>query len=135
MVSAEALANEIGAHPGLEATEPVVERIGGIDALRLDVAPIQGALTCEESSEGDEYGDGIPVLTATRRTNLGAPIVAVVEPGKRMRVYLLDLPEGAAARTLAVMIVAREADFDVAIEAAMPILDSFEFHGVQQQTD
>ena len=127
VVSAEALADAIGAHPGLESTDPVSERIGGIDALRLDVAAAEGVSTCEESGEGSEYGDGVPVLTATRRTKLGAPVVAVVEPGKRMRVYLLDLPGGAAARTLAIMIAAREADFDVAVEAARPILDSFEF--------
>jgi hypothetical protein len=44
-----------------------------------------------------------------------------------MRVYLLDIPGGAAARTLAIMIVATEADFEMAVEAARPILDSFDF--------
>jgi hypothetical protein len=126
VVSAEALARAIGANPGLESTNPVAERVGGIDALRLDVAPIEGASTCGGSGEGIGFGDGVPVLTATRRTKLGAPVVPVIEPGKRMRVYLLDLPEG-AARTLAIMIVAPEADFDAAIAAARPILDSFEF--------
>ena len=131
VVSAEALADAIGAHPGLESTDPVSERIGGIDGVRLDIAAAEGALTCEESGGGIEYGDGVPVLTATRPTKLGAPVVAVVEPGTRMRVYLFDLPEGAAARTLAIMLVAREADFDVAVEAAKPILDSFEFQVTQ----
>lgn len=135
VVSAEEAANAIAANPGLDSTDPVSERIGGIGALRLDVSVAEGALTCEESGDGVEYGDAVPVLAHTRRTKLGAPIVAVVEPGSRMRVYLLDLPEGAAAQTLAIMISAREADFDVAIEAARPILDSFEFHGAPQGTD
>ena len=134
VVSAEALARAIRAHPGLDSTDPVGERIGDIDALRLDVAPVEGASTCGGSGEGIGYGDGVPVLTHTRHTKLGAPVVPVIEPGKRMRVYLLDLPGGAAARTLAIMIVAREADFDVAIEAARPILDSFEFQEPQQKT-
>ena len=135
VVSAEALARAIRAHPGLDSTDPVGERIGDIDALRLDVAPVEGATTCGGSGEGIGYGDGVPVLTHTRHTKLGAPVVQVIEPGKRMRVYLLDLPGGAAARTIAIMIVAREADFDVAIEAARPILDSFEFQEAQQRTD
>jgi hypothetical protein len=135
VVSAEALARAIGAHPGLDSTDPVGERIGNIDALRLDVAQAEGASTCGNNSEGFGYGDGVPVLTHTRHTKLGAPVVAVIEPGKRMRVYLLDLPGGAAARTLAIMIVARAADFDVAIEAARPILDSFEFQVAKQGTD
>ena len=127
VVSAEALARALGAHPGLEPTEPVSDRVGGIDALRLDVAPVQGASTCEGSGEGIGHWDGVPVLTATRHTKLGPPLVSGVAHGKRMRVYLLDLPGGAAARTLAIMIVATEADFEMAVEAARPILDSFDF--------
>jgi hypothetical protein len=134
VVSAEALARAIGAHPGLQSTERVAEPIGDIDALRLDVAAAEGASTCGGSGEGIGFGDGVPVLTATRHTKLGAPVVPVIEPGKRMRVYLLDLPEG-AARTLAIMIVAPEADFDAAIAAARPILDSFEFQFARQGTD
>ena len=134
VVSAEALARAIGDHPGLESTEPVSERVGGIDALRVDVAPVQGAPTCEGSGEGIGHWDGVPVLTATRHTKLGPPVVSGVAHGMTMRVYLLDLPEGAAARTLAIMIDATEEDFDVAVEAARPILDSFEFLGAQQGT-
>ena len=135
VLSAEALARAIGANPGLESTNPVAEQVSGIDALRMDVAPIEGASTCGGSGEGIGHGDGIPVLTHTRHMRLGPPVVPVIEPGKRMRLYLLDLPGGAAARTLAIMIVAREADFDVAIEAARPILNSFELQEAQQKTD
>lgn len=47
-----------------------------------------------------------------------------------MRLYLLDLP-GGSARTLAIAIVASAPNFDQldqVVEAAAPILDSFEFH-------
>ena len=48
--------------------------------------------------------------------------------GERMRLYLLDLPEGMSARTFAIAISAPEADFERVLAAATPIVDSFEFH-------
>ena len=45
-----------------------------------------------------------------------------------MRLYLLDLPEGMSARILAIAISAPESEFERVVEAATPILDSFEFH-------
>ena len=44
-----------------------------------------------------------------------------------MRLYLLDLP-GGSTRTLTIAIVASGRDFERVVEAAAPILDSFEFH-------
>jgi hypothetical protein len=44
-----------------------------------------------------------------------------------MRLYLVDLP-GGSARILAIAIIASEADFERVLEAATPIVDSFEFH-------
>jgi hypothetical protein len=49
-------------------------------------------------------------------------------PDGRMRVYLLDLPEGMSARILAVAISALDSEFEHVVEAAAPIVDSFEFH-------
>ena len=43
------------------------------------------------------------------------------------RLYVLDLP-GGSARTLAILITAPEAAlFELAVEVAAPVLDSFEF--------
>jgi hypothetical protein len=44
-----------------------------------------------------------------------------------MRLYLLDLPDGLSARTLAITFVAPEASYEAVLEYAGPILDSFEF--------
>jgi hypothetical protein len=44
-----------------------------------------------------------------------------------MRLYLLDLPEGSSARILALAISAPETRFESVLEAAAPILVSFEF--------
>jgi hypothetical protein len=44
-----------------------------------------------------------------------------------MRLYLLDLP-GGSGRILAIAIAAPEDRFEQALEAPVPILDSFEFH-------
>lgn len=106
---AEALARSIRSDPDLEATAPVAVGVGGVDALRMDVALAPGA-GC------GEY-DGAP---------------AVVEKywlshGGRMRLYLLDLP-GGSARTLAIQIVAAAPNFEQVVEAAAPIIDSIEFH-------
>jgi hypothetical protein len=43
-------------------------------------------------------------------------------------VYVLDLPEGMSARTLAIAISALDSEFDYVMRAAAPVLDSFEFH-------
>jgi hypothetical protein len=52
---------------------------------------------------------------------------SILEPGSRMRLYLVDLP-GGSARILSIAIVAPESSFESVVEAAAPILDSFEFH-------
>jgi hypothetical protein len=58
--SAEELVKDIRSNPDLAATEPVVERIGGVDALRLDVRAVPGAANCS--------GDGrLPVVSVSNR--------------------------------------------------------------------
>jgi hypothetical protein len=65
-----------------------------------------------------EVGDCSPIVL--ERLSLG--------PDERMRVYVLDLPEGMSARTLAIAISALDSEFDYVMRAAAPVLDSFEFH-------
>lgn len=132
VVSADVLAGAIRAHPGLSSTDPIGERVAGVHAFRLDVAPVDGASTCRGNpvvaGPTPPPDVGVPVITGTRKTYFGPSLAYVLESDKRMRLYLLDLP-GGAARSLAIVIVAAEADFNAAVEAARPILDSFEFHG------
>ena len=45
-----------------------------------------------------------------------------------MRLYLLDLPEGSSASTLAIAFVASEAAFESVLKEAPLILESFEFN-------
>jgi len=105
---AEALVRSIRSNPDLESTAPVAVSVGGIDALQMDVvAP--GQL---------EVGDCIPMVL--ERLTLG--------PDARMRVYVLDLPEGMSARILAIAISALDSEFGHVVEAAAPIVGSFEFH-------
>lgn len=115
---AEALARSIRSHPYLEATAPVSVSVGGIDALRMDVAwPGPGCSMVLGEQPYTELGFYLP------------------NPSWRMRLYLLGLPEGMSARILAIVILAPEQvergeprDFEQVVEAAAPILDSFEFH-------
>jgi hypothetical protein len=111
--SAEALVQAIRSNPDLEVTVPVAERVGGIDALRMDVAPVPGASTCPNG--------GVPVVSTS---NSGWGTMGPAELG---RLYVLDLP-GGSARTLVIMITASEAAFERAVEAAAPVVESFEFH-------
>jgi hypothetical protein len=111
--SAEALVLAIRSNSDLEATVPVAERVGGIDALRLDLAAVPGASTCPNSA--------VPVVSTS---NGGWGTMGHGELG---RLYILDLP-GGSARTLVIMITASEAAFDRAVKAAAPVVESFEFH-------
>jgi hypothetical protein len=114
---AEALARSIRSDTDLEATEPVTVSFGGIEGLRMDVVAATGASVCEEMPAPQ-------VLTPNDRDWTGVGL----KQGKRMRLYLLDLPEGLSARILAIAISAPEPDFERVMEAAAPIVDSFEFH-------
>ena len=115
--SADELVQAIRSDPDLEATSPVTERVGGVDALRMDVVAAPGA------SIAPCGGAGVPVVSVPGRGAWGG-----VELGRLGRLYVLDLP-GGSARTLAILITAPDASlFKRAVEAAAPVLNSFEFH-------
>lgn len=105
---ADALVRSLRSNPDLEVTAPAAVSVGEIDALRMDVlAPGQpGVDRCAAA-----------VLERVWLTGAG-----------RMRLYVLDLPEGMSARILAIAISALDSEFEIVMEAATPILDSFEFH-------
>ena len=81
-------------------------RLGGIDAVQMDVVALR------QPEVGECYPMVLDQLSAA---------------GGRMLLYLLDLPEGMSARTLAIAIVAQESEFERVVNAAAPVLDSFEF--------
>jgi WD40 repeat protein len=115
--SAEELVQAIRSNPELEATAPVIERVGGIDALRMDVVAAPGA-----SVGPCTAGDAVDVVSVPGRP------WGSVGLGDLGRLYLLDLP-GGSARTLAILITAPDAAvFEQALDTAAPVLDSFEFH-------
>jgi hypothetical protein len=114
---AEALARTILSDPDLEATEPVAVGVGGIEALRMDVVAAPGATVCENW--------GTPLVVSGPRSR--DPRGPGLEQGDRMRLYLLDLPEGSSARILAIAIVAPDPSFETVLEEATRIVDSFEF--------
>jgi hypothetical protein len=114
---AEALARSILSDSDLEATEPVAVSVGGMAALQMDVVTATGATVCDSGS---------PEVLAVADSGDGFG-AHWLEPGDRMRLYLLDLPDGLSARTLAITFVAPEASYEAVLEYAGPILDSFEF--------
>ena len=106
---AGALVRSIRSNPDLEATAPVAVSVGGIDALRMDV-----------------LAPGRPEVGSCAPTVLEQ--LPLMQGEERMRVYLLDLPEGMSARILAVAISAHRSQFEHVVKSATTVLDSFEFH-------
>jgi hypothetical protein len=108
---AAAIAQELIADPNFETTAPVAARIGGVEAVSIDVALAPGGRPC-----------GVGMIDISRW------IHALWEPGLRLRLYLVDLPEGMSVETLAITVVAREERFEEFIEQTAPIIESIEFH-------
>lgn len=104
----DSLVQSIRSNPDFEATALTAATVGGIDALRMEVVGLRPI----------EVGDCIPLVLEHL-------------PGgrdNRVHLYLLDLPEGMSARILVIAISAADSEFELVVEAAGPILDSFEFH-------
>lgn len=109
---AAAIAQQVIVDPDFEATPPVAARIGGLEALSMDVTLAPGGQAC-----------GIGMIQISRWIHsLGW------EPGLRQRLYLVDLPEGMSVRTLAITVQAPEERFEAVIAETAPIIESFEFH-------
>jgi len=119
---AQAWAERILSDPDMEATEPTPIRIAGVEALQMDVAPAAGASICDSGGEPVLFtsADDPLVGTALWRSQVG------LWDRYSYRVYLLDVPAG-SSRILAVVVFAFDRDFDEVVEAAAPVLDSFEF--------
>jgi hypothetical protein len=107
---AAAFAQAVIADPNFETTAPVAARVGGVEAVAIDVALSPTSRVCP-----------------AYRTDAQRWIHAL-EPGKRLRLFLVDLPEGMSMRTLAITVMAPVARFDDVVADATPIIDSIEFH-------
>lgn len=121
LANAGAMARRILSDPDIDATEPVPVRIAGIEALQMDVAPARGASICERDNE--------PLLFWIDEPELGLinPSDITLWHRHSYRVYLLDVPEG-SSRILAIVVFGFDRDFERVVEAAVPVLDSLEFH-------
>ena len=109
---AAAIADELVADPNFETTAPVAARIDGLEAVSIDVSLAAGGEAC-----------GVGMIEISRWIH-----TIGWEPGLRLRLYLVDLPEGMSVETLAITVVAPEERFDAVIEETKPIIDSIEFH-------
>jgi hypothetical protein len=107
---AAAFAQAVIADPNFETTAPVAARVGGVEAVAMDVALSPAGRVC-----------------GPYRTDVHQWINSL-EPGKRLRLFLVDLPEGMSMRTLAITVMAPVARFDDVVADATPIIDSIEFH-------
>jgi hypothetical protein len=109
---AAAIAQQVVADPNFETTEPVAARIGGLDAVSIDVALAPGGEACE-----------VQMIEISRWIH-----VLKTQPGTRLRLYLVDLPDGMSVETLAITVVAPDERFDEFIQETAPIIESITFH-------
>ena len=107
---AAAIAQQVIADPDFETTEPVTTTIGGLEAVSIDVALAPGGEAC-----------GIGMIDISRW-------IHSLQPGRHLRLYLVDLPEGMSVETLAITVVAPEERFEEFIDETAPIIESIEFH-------
>ena len=117
--NATALADAIRSDPDFVTTAPVTVTIAGQQGLGMDITAAPGASVCADG--------GVPqVLT---KNEDGADFHGVtLHEGGRMRLYLLDAPEGSSIGTLAIAVMAPESRFDAVVADATPIIESMEFH-------
>jgi hypothetical protein len=109
---AAAIVQQVIADPNFETTEPVTTTIGGLEAVSIDVTLAPGGSAC-----------GIGMIEISRWIH-----TVESQPGSRLRLYLVDLPEGMSVETLAISVVAPEERFEEFIEETAPIIESIEFH-------
>ena len=109
---AAAIAQQVIADPDFETTAPVAARIGGLEAVSIDVALAPGGEAC-----------GVGMIEISRWIH-----TIGWDPGLRLRLYLVDLPDGMSVETLAISVVAPEARFEEFIEETASIIESIEFH-------
>ena len=109
---AAAIAQQLIADPNFETTEPIAARVGGLEAISIDVALASGGRAC-----------GVGMIDISRWIH-----AVESQPGSRLRLYLVDLPEGMSVQTLAITVVAPADSFEEVIAETAPIIESIEFH-------
>jgi hypothetical protein len=107
------IAQQVAADPNLTTTAPVAARIGGLEAVSLDVALAPGGKLCQVGM----------IETSRWIHELGS------SPNLRLRLYLVDLPEGSSVETLAITVQAPEERFEEFLSETAPIIDSIQFRG------
>ena len=108
--NAAAIAQQLLADPDFEATEPVAARIGGLKAISMDVTLAPGGRAC-----------GVSRVDTSRWIHW-------LQPGLRMRLYLVDLPAGMSVQTVAITVLAPDDRFDDVVVETAPIIESIVFH-------
>jgi hypothetical protein len=96
----------------IDTTGTVPVRIAGLDGLQMDVDVNMNAVLRDEE---DPFCSWIWAPDQADRW--------------RMRLYLVDLPEGMSMQTLAIAVIAApDTDFERVLEEASPIVESLEIH-------
>jgi len=100
--------------------------------VTMDVMMAAGASVCARVTATGNLADDPGILSLLRDPDGGATVANGFETsqasGEWMRLYLIDAPAGSSLRILAVAIIAPESTFERAVEEAVPVVNSIEFH-------
>ncbi len=118
---AAAIAQQLMADPNFETTAPVAAQVGGVEAVSIDVALAPGGRPCTTLG-------GIVISRWIHSLALSPSTTTEPDPGLRLRLYLVDLPQGMSVQTLAITVVAPADSFEEFIAETAPIIESIEFH-------
>lgn len=102
-------------HPGLNTSEPAPVTLGGLEGQVIDVR------------KDPDWSGPCPGLVSlfTHRGTINDPGWWDVNDRKRLRLFFLDAGDG---HTVTVHVeTGDEASFEAFVEAAMPVVESFEF--------
>jgi hypothetical protein len=122
----DAIVKAIQARPGVVSTPPLPVTIGGYDGRMLDISISPSWTGGCVAPDGSATTIGIPLLVEAG-TELG-PVIGI-GPGLPVRLILVDLGD---ERTMSIAIFGVDplppASFAKQVEAAMPVIESFELH-------
>jgi hypothetical protein len=110
---AATIAQQLIADPNFETTTPVAAPIGGVEAVSIDVSLAPDGRAC-----------GVGMIEISRWIHLRG----WEESEWRLRLYLVDLPDGMSVHTLAITVAAPAERFHESSAHTAPSIDSIEFH-------
>jgi len=127
-----ALVEAIQADTGVEATDPVPVTVGPYEGQMLDVKLPAGSTVCwnvdDKGNDSDNPGILYPLVDRNSGFDIGGGHGKGKATGEWIRLYVFDVPATSGMQWLVISVVAPEATFQRAVDAAQPVVDSIQIN-------